>query len=144
MSKARGEDRYLETEILSSSPEELIVKIFDGLIQFTRIAVDKMKNDPKNIQVIHNNLRKAQRACALLMGGLNFEAAEDLSRNLFAIYEFWHHELSTANMRQDYSRIEQILPNMIEYRVVWNKIVEQSRAAKAQNAAADNSYSRVG
>ena len=144
MSKLRREDRYLETEILSSSPEELIIKIFDGLVQFTRIAIEKMKSGDGNIQDIHNNLRKAQRACALLMGGLNFEAAGELSRNLFSIYEFWHHELVTANMRQDYTRIEKILPDMIEYRKTWSKIVEQNRVAKAQAAPADDTFSRVG
>lgn len=130
---------------MSSSPEELIIKIFDGLIQFTRIAIDKLKNDPTNIQEIHNNLRKAQRACTLLMGGLNFEATPEIARNLFSIYEFWHHELIGANMRQDPTRIETILLDIIEYRKVWSKLVDQARAEKAQNAAADGStFSRVG
>jgi flagellar protein FliS len=137
MSKRRAEELYLETEILSSPPEELIIKIFDGLIQFTRIAIDKIKNDPTNIQVIHTNLRKGQRACALLMGGLNFEAAPELSRNLFSIYEFWHHELIIANMRQDASRLEQILPNMIDYRKTWSNIVEKTRMANAQQAGSE-------
>ena len=141
MNRARREDRYLETEILSSSQEELIIKIYDGLIQFTRISIDKMKNDAKNIQDIHNNLRKAQRACALLMGGLNFDAAPELSKNLFAIYEFWHHELVCANMRQEYSRIETLLPDMIEYRKAWSKVVEQNRLEK-QNVAGRTTHYR--
>ncbi len=103
-----------------------------------------MKNDPANIQDIHNNLRKSQRACALLMGGLNFEAAPELSQNLFAVYEFWHHELAAANIRQEFERIEKILADMIDYRKTWSKIVDQSRAAKAQGAGAGDSFSRVG
>ncbi len=144
MGRVRGQERYLETEILSSSQEELIVKIFDGLIQFTRIAIDKLKNDPAQIEIIHNNLRKAQRACSLLMGSLNFEAAEELSRNLFSVYEFWHHELMNANLRQDYSRIEKILPSMIEYRTTWNSLVDQSRSMRAQGKAPAEVIDRVG
>lgn len=142
MRKRHAEDRYLETEILSSSREELVLKVFDGLIQFSRIAVDRLANDPNDIQTIHDNLRKAQRACAILMGSLDFKAAPELSKNLFAIYEFWHHELVTANLRQDSTRVEQLLPNFIEYRKIWSEIVERTRMASAQRQIATGAWSR--
>jgi flagellar protein FliS len=136
MRKRHAEDRYLETEILSSSREELVLKVFDGLIQFSRIAIDRLEKDPSDIQTIHANLLKAQRACAILMGSLNFEVAPELSKNLFAIYEFWHHELTAANLRQDATRVEQLLPDFIEYRKTWCDIVELNRMASAKKKVA--------
>ena len=125
MPRKRAEDRYIETAILTASQEELLVKLFDGLIQFSKCALDKMHNDPKSIEYIHKHLRKAQKACVILMGALDLEIGGETSINLLRIYEYWHHELVLANMRQDPSRIERLLPVFQDYRATWQKVIAQ-------------------
>src|SRR6202035_1391812 len=62
--------RYLEASINSASPEELIIKVYDALLLFARQAIEVMESRPADIQARHDLLRRAQRACALLMGSL--------------------------------------------------------------------------
>jgi flagellar protein FliS len=129
VARKRAEDSYVETQILTASQEELVVKLYDGLIQFTRLALEKMESDPSDIEYIHNQLRKSQRACAILMSSLNFELGGDIAKSLFHVYERWHHELVLANMRQERSRLESLLVDFKEFRIAWSEVIEKNNAS---------------
>lgn len=124
--------RYLEASINSASPEELIIKVYDALLLFARQAVDVMETRPADIQSRHDLLRRAQRACALLMGSLKLELDSDIPGNLFRIYEFWHHQLVAANMQGDAQKVRELLPLIGGMRETW---VEAIRRYRTENAA---------
>ncbi len=135
--KASVEQKYLETSIATASKEDLIVKIFDVLIIAGQQAFEKLTSDRDDITGIHKALLRAQRACSLLMGSLDMEIGGDLSKNLFRVYEFWHHELVMANMQKDASRVERLLPYFRDYRETWNMAVGQFKVMKhAQRSVA--------
>jgi flagellar protein FliS len=134
--KPTAEQKYLETSIATASKEDLIVKIFDVLIIAAQQAHEKLTNDRDDITGIHKALLRAQRACSLLMGSLDMEIGGDLSKNLFRVYEFWHHELVMANMQKDAGRVERLLPHFREYRETWGTAVAQFKAMKNQAARA--------
>jgi len=105
--------RYLEASIHSASPEELIIKVYDALLLFARQAIDVMETRPADIQSRHDLLRRAQRACALLMGSLKLDLDSEIPGNLFRIYEFWHHQLVAANMQGDSAKVRELLPLLL-------------------------------
>ena len=147
--KASAEQKYLETSIATASKEDLIVKIFDVLIIAGQQAFEKLTNDRDDVTAIHKALLRAQRACSLLMGSLDMEIGGDLSKNLFRVYEFWHHELVMANMQKDPARVERLLPYFKEYRETWNIAVTQFKAQKnaaraAQAGAGGSTFAAVG
>jgi flagellar secretion chaperone FliS len=123
--------RYLEASINSATPEELIIKIYDALLLFARQAIEMMESQPGNIQGRHDLLRRAQRACALLMGSLRLDIDSDIPGNLFRIYEFWHRQLVAANMQGDPERVREVLPAMIELRETWIEALKRYRAETA-------------
>ena len=123
--------RYLEASINSASPEELIVKTYDGLLLFARQAIDVMESRPTDIQARHDLLRRAQRACALLMGSLRLDLDSDIPGNLFRIYEFWHHQLVAANMQGDPAKVRELLPLIAGMRETWVEVIKRYRAEKA-------------
>jgi flagellar secretion chaperone FliS len=125
--------RYLEASINSASPEELIVKVYDALLLFARQAIETMESRPSDIQARHDLLRRAQRACALLMGSLKLDLDSEIPGNLFRIYEFWHHQLVAANMHGNPQKVREILPLVAELRETW---VEAIKIYRTQNAAA--------
>jgi flagellar protein FliS len=128
MMKKSAEQRYLETSIATASKEDLIVKVFDFLVLNATQALDKLENDRGDIEGIHKSLLRAQRALALLMGSLNMEIGGEVARNLFRVYEFWHHELVMANMQKDALRVRRILPSFKEYREMWAQAIAQFKA----------------
>jgi flagellar secretion chaperone FliS len=123
--------RYLEASINSATPEELIIKIYDGLLLFARQAVEMMETQPMNVQGRHDLLRRAQRAVALLMGSLNLEIDSDIPKNLLRIYEFWHHQLVTANMQNDPTKVRELIPTIADMRETWVEAIKKYRAQGA-------------
>ena len=124
--------RYLEASINSATPEDLVIKVYDALLLFSRQAIEVMEKDAGDVQARHDLLRRAQRACALLMGSLRMDLDSDIPGNLFRIYEFWHHELVGANMQGDPERVRALLPMFAEMRETW---VETFRRHRAESAA---------
>lgn len=130
MRKNHEQQSYLETSILTASPEDLIVKIFDVLIIAAQQAHEKLLNERNDIEGIHKALLRAQRACTVLMSSLNMEIGGELSENLLKVYGFWHRELVAANMRKDPVKVERILNYAKEYRDTWRTAVTQYKAQK--------------
>ena len=123
--------RYLEASINSASPEDLIVKIYDALLLFSRQALEVMELRPHDIQGRHDMLRRAQRACAVLMASLRIDLDSDLPGNLLRIYEFWHHQLVAANMQNDPQKVREILPLIAGMRETWVEAVKRYRTELA-------------
>ncbi|HVA38747.1 MAG TPA: flagellar export chaperone FliS [Candidatus Dormibacteraeota bacterium] len=129
--------KYLETSILSSSREELIVKCMDIAILFAKKGLDKIRSGgdsyaTMDIHGISDSLQRSQQALTVLMGSLNFEIGGEVARNLFRLYEWWHHELVMANMEKQGDRIETILPHMVTMRETWAEAVRKFRAERRQ------------
>ncbi len=140
-----AEQRYLETSIATASKEDLIVKIFDVLIVASQQAQEKLLNERNDIEGIHKALLRAQRACCLLMSSLDMEIGGELSKNLFRVYEFWHHELVMTNMQKDVTRIERLIPYFTDYRQTWQQAVAQFKAQRLANREAGAStFASVG
>jgi flagellar protein FliS len=126
--------RYLEASINSASPEELIIKVYDALLLFARQAIDVMETRPADIQARHDLLRRAQRACALLMGSLKLDLDSEIPGNLFRIYEFWHHQLVAANMQGDATKVRELLPLVAGMRETWVEAIRRYRTEGAAGA----------
>lgn len=144
--KTSPEQQYLETSIATASKEDLILKIFDFLITNATQGLEKLQNDREDIEGIHKALLRAQRALALLMGSLDMEIGGEVSRNLFRVYEYWHHELVMANMQKDPARVERILPNFGDYRKMWAEAIGQFKSMQAQHGlpAVGQGFAAVG
>ena len=128
--KPTGDQKYLETQIATASKEDLILKVFDVLIMSSQQAHEKLMTEREDIEGIHKALLRAQRAICLLMGSLDMEVGGELAKNLFRVYEFWHHELVMANMQKDAIRVERILKYAREYRETWTQAISQFKAQK--------------
>ena len=144
--KRSAEQQYLETSIATASKEDLILKIFDYLITNATQGLEKLKNEREDIEGIHKCLLRSQRALALLMGSLDMEVGGEIARNLFRVYEFWHHELVMANMQKDANRVERILPDFKDYRQMWTTAITEFKAQRARPdaVASGQSFAAVG
>ncbi len=131
MASTSANMRYLEASINSATPEELTMKVYDALLLFARQAIEVMETRSTDIQGRHDLLRRAQRACTLLMGSLRLDLDSEIPGNLFRLYEFWHHELVLANMHGDPQRVKNLLPLINEMRETWAEVVKRYRAERA-------------
>ena len=81
------------------------------------------------------------------MGSLDMDIGGELAKNLFRVYEFWHHELVMTNMQKDISRLERVMPYFMDYRQTWQQAVTQFKMQRVQNQSAGmggSSFASVG
>jgi flagellar biosynthetic protein FliS len=125
--------KYLEASIETASKEDLMVKVFDAIVLFTRKAVERMKAEPADIQGRHNFLRTAQKACAAAIDAIDFELGGELAESNAALYRFWYRELVAANIEGDVKRAEGVLPQMLIIRNAWAEAVRRYKVEFASS-----------
>jgi flagellar biosynthetic protein FliS len=117
--------KYLEASIATASKEDLMVKIFDAIVMYTRKAVERMTTDPTDIQGRHDMLRMAQKARGAAIDAIDFELGGELAASNCALYQFWYRELVAANIEGDVTRAQGLVPQMLIIRNAWAEAVRR-------------------
>ncbi|ERH61850.1 flagellar biosynthesis protein FliS [Pantoea dispersa EGD-AAK13] len=111
----------LESAVLSASPHQLVVLLFDGALSAMKKATILMDQGDipgkgqalsKAINIITNGLR----------AGLNHEAGGEISANLDNLYEYMTRRLLEANLHNDpaaIAEVERLLSNIAD---AWKQI----------------------
>lgn len=112
---------YRQNSVLTASPGQLVVMLYDGAIRFLRQAELAMEEGA----VAHTNDRM-QRAEAILdelLATLNMDAGE-ISSRLQAIYTFCRSELIAARLERSPKKIKQVIGLLSELREAWAEIAQ--------------------
>lgn len=129
--------QYQRTQVQTSSPEKLLIMLYDGAIQFLNKA--KVAIDNKNIQEIHNNIVGAQKIITEFMNTLDMKVGGDVAVNLYNLYEYLHYRLVQANLKRDPEMIDEVLAHLKELKGTWEeaiKIASRDKESKSVGAEA--------
>ncbi|MDU2211642.1 MAG: flagellar export chaperone FliS, partial [Eubacterium sp.] len=97
--------QYSNNKVLTASPAELTLLLYEGAIKFCNIAM--MGIEEKNIQKTHDNIKKAQAIIEELQATLNhsYKVAEDFDN----VYRYIYSLLTDANIHKDKETLEKAL-----------------------------------
>ena len=89
--------QYNNSKILTASPAELTLMLYDGAIKFCNIAEEAIDN--KDIEKAHNNIIKVQNIIDYLRKTLDmkYEVAKEFEN----IYVYLNQRLLEANIKKD-------------------------------------------
>ena len=102
---------YRESSILTASPGQLVLMLFDGASRAMAIAhaaFDRPKSDLRRIEVINRELLKAQAIFTELRGTLNHEAGGDYAKTMDPLYLYFKRRLIEANMRKQVEPLAEV------------------------------------
>lgn len=118
--------QYQKSQIETSSPEKILIMLYDGAIQFLNIAKAELTsgNVPLNIQKIHNNIMGAEKIITEFQDTLNMEIGGEIAQNLYDLYTYLYNRLVEANMKKDVTIIEEVLTHLKDLRDTWSKAIE--------------------
>lgn len=111
----------LESAVLSASPHQLVVMLFDGAYSaLVRARLFLEQGDipakgealSKAINIIDNGLK----------AGLNMEVDSDLTANLAALYDYMVRRLLHANLRNDVEAIVEVEGLLNNIADAWKQI----------------------
>jgi len=128
---ATAHNRYMEVQVQTAPPENLVLMLYDGAIRFATQA--KADLAAGNREAAHNNLTRAQDIMGELMGSLNMELGE-IAENLFSLYEYMQYRLIEANIKRSAGHIDEVLQMLRELRQAWAEAVREYRGQSAGSA----------
>jgi flagellar secretion chaperone FliS len=114
---------YLKTKIMTASPEELRLMLYDGALKFCRQA--KVSLEKKSYEESYNNLMRAQKIVLELSTSLNHNADPQLCQRLSALYTYVYRLLVDANMKREMAIVDEAI-KLIEYeRETWQMLMKK-------------------
>ena len=130
MALPNGYAQYNNSKILTASPAELTLMLYDGAIKFANIAVMGMEQN--DIQKAHNNIIRVQRIIEEFRNTLDrkYPVAEDFDR----IYVYLLKRLYEANVKKDKEIMEEVLKHLRTMRDTWKAVMQQSHGEAVKNA----------
>ena len=127
---------YKSTSVNTSSPADLVLMLYDGILRFLNNARAgfKLKDPVEYHQTINENLQKAQAIIRELRSSLDVEKATDFGETMAGLYDYFDRRLQEANMEKNQEPIDEIYDRVIIIRDAWGEMVQReikdSAAAK--------------
>lgn len=115
--------KYQNSKILTASPAELTLMLYDGAIKFGNIAIAGMQE--KDIQKAHTNIVKVQRIIAEFRSSLdrNYAVAQDFDN----VYVYLLERLVQANIKKDPEIMEEIVGHLRTMRETWVEVMKKCK-----------------
>lgn len=115
--------QYSNNKILTASPAELTLMLYEGAIKFCNIAI--MGIEQSNIQKAHDNIIKVERIVREFQITLNFDYP--VAKDFDAIYTYLIRRLHEANVKKSIPMLEEVLGHLRTMRDTWKEVMKQSK-----------------
>ena len=122
------ENKYLQAKVLTASPEQLQLMLYDGCIRFCEQARTAMQE--KQIENSYKLLSRAEAIILELCNSMREEIAPEPCANMRRLYLFCYERLVTANMKKDLPALDEALSILRDLRQTWILLLEE---LKTQN-----------
>lgn len=115
--------QYKNSKILTASPAELTLMLYEGAIKFCNIAITAVEQ--KDIQKAHVNIVKVERIIDHFRKTLDmkYPVAQDFER----VYVYLEQRLMEANVKKDKEILEEILGHLHSMRDTWKEVMRINR-----------------
>jgi flagellar protein FliS len=124
---------YLRTKVMTATPEQLQLMLYDGAIRFAeqgRIAMSESKFEES-----FDLLTRAQKIILELQCGLKHDKAPEICTKLASLYNFVYRKLVEANVRHELASLDEALQILRYQRETWALLLQQLSQSKAAVAA---------
>ncbi|MDO4464828.1 MAG: flagellar export chaperone FliS [Bacillota bacterium] len=115
--------QYKNSKVLTASPAELTLMLYEGAIKFCNIAIVAVEQ--KDIEKAHINIQKTQRIIEhfRLTLDMKYPVAQDFDR----VYEYLGRRLVQANIKKDKEILEEVLEHLHSMRDTWKEVMRINR-----------------
>ncbi len=132
---------YAQNQILTASPEQVLIMLFDAAIRFNREA-----QAANNVGDTAGKLAKIGRVFNIiceLSNTLEHNIGGEIAAELDALYQFHMQELDRARTDNSNKHLKFVEEFLVEWRETWLEVIDINRTGVAATAKqADNQYGR--
>ena len=127
-------NQYQKTKILTASPEQLQLMLYDGVIRFCEQARETIQ--AKKIEESYLLLSKAEKIVLELCHSMREDLDPDTCSKMKALYMFCYERLVAANLKKEIPLLEEALDILRHMRQTWLLLMEKLAEEKAENQPA--------
>lgn len=111
--------QYKNSKVLTASPAELTLMLYEGAIKFCNVAITAIEG--REIQKAHINIIKAQKIVEHLQVTLDmkYPVAKDFDR----IYNYLLERLVDANIKKDKAAVMEVRDHLNNVRDTWKEVM---------------------
>lgn len=111
--------KYNNSKVLTASPAELTLMLYDGAIKFCNIAIIGIEQN--DIEKAHINIRKVEKIIEEFRSTLDrkYAVAEDFDR----VYVYLLQRLLEANVKKDKGILEEVNMHLHSMRDTWKEVM---------------------
>lgn len=120
--------QYNNSKVLTASPAELTLMLYEGAIKFCNVAI--MAVEKKDIQKAHMNIVKVENIVNYLQSTLDmkYPVSEDFDR----IYTYLQQRLVWANVKKDPEILNEVCNHLRSLRDTWKEVMAKSQHKGAE------------
>jgi flagellar secretion chaperone FliS len=131
---------YKTTHVETADQGKLILIAYDVAIKHCKISIEQF-GDKQLIKERTRHILRAQDAVSELLSALRMDVGE-IAQNLYRLYDYILRRMVEANIKNDKTKIEEVLVYLVELRDAWGQaIVNLKRdAAKLEDNQAMQNF----
>ncbi len=116
---------YTNNKIMTASPAEVTLMLYEGAIKFCNMAIIAIENG--ELEKAHVNIKKTQRIIEEFRNTLDhkYKVAEDFDR----IYVYLLQRLLEGNIKKDKAILEEVNMHLREVRDTWKEVMRRNKQA---------------
>ncbi|NBJ92556.1 flagellar export chaperone FliS [Parablautia muri] len=116
--------QYNNNKVMTASPAELTLMLYDGAIKFCNIAIDAVEN--KNAPKAHANIVKVENIVAYLRNTLNMDYP--VAKEYDKMYDYIQRRLVEANLKKNVEMLKEVNGHLHTIRDTWKEVMRINRA----------------
>lgn len=116
----QGYAAYANNKIMTASPAELTLMLYEGAIKFANLAIAGMETN--DIEKAHTNIIKVERIIEEFQSTLDhkYPVAKDFDE----VYNYLMMRLREANLKKDKEIMEEVLKHLRTMRDTWKEMMK--------------------
>ena len=111
--------QYNNSKVLTASPAELTLMLYEGAIKFCNVAIVAVEQ--RDIPKAHTNIVKVQRIIDYLRQTLDMK--DPVAQDFENIYVYLSQRLVEANLKKDKEILEEINMHLHSVRDTWKEVM---------------------
>lgn len=115
--------QYNNSKILTASPAELTLMLYDGAIKFCNVAI--LAVEQKDIEKAHNNIIRTQRIVDYFRQTLDMKYP--VSKDFDRVYSYLSQRLVEANVKKDKEILEEVNQHLHSMRDTWREVMQKNK-----------------
>ena len=111
---------YANNKVMTASPAELTLMLYEGAIKFCNIA--QIAIEKGDVMKAHTNIKKAENIIDEFQATLDhkYKVAEDFDN----VYTYLRQRLVEANIKKDTEILDEVLAHLRTMRDTWKEVMK--------------------